>query len=159
LRLTGGTGRRIQLLLTVVATFVIAVSGCSNGDAEQGSSVAWSADPCGLVPPPDVLAAFGTNPVPAGISNPGECRFRVGNVLLRVVVLSDHDTCPGATRSYEAVGNELVRPIDAADGIFVAEPAGDVIVCTDEATYVMSADGSTDELIDLAGTSPSQRSD
>lgn len=159
LRLAGGTGRQIHLLLTVMTTLVIVASACSSGGTERDQSVAWSADPCGLAPPQDVLAAFGTTPTAVATANPGECRYRLGETLLRIVVLADNDSCSGAIRSYEALGNTVAHPDDAPAGIFTADPAGDVIVCDDEATYVMSADASTQQLIELAGTSPSHRSD
>jgi hypothetical protein len=139
-----------------VAVFSLLVAACS-GDDDSG--VAWSSDPCGLAPPQAVAEAFGEDPIIVGSPPPGECRYQVGDTLVRVVVLADSDTCEGARRTLVSLNETLERPPETPGGVYVTVPSGDVLVCDPEATYLMYADGRSDQLLVLAATPPSERSD
>ena len=159
MNVTGGISRQTHLLLTIVMSFVVVVGACTGTSSSANSTIPWSADPCGLAPPQDVAAAFGEAPTAVGGAPAGECRYRVDDLLLRLVVLSDRDSCDAATRTYAALGSELIAPADAPPGVFVISPDGDIVVCDAAVTYVVTAGGRTDELLDLARVAPSQRSD
>jgi hypothetical protein len=143
-------------LFTAFLAAILAVSACS---APDPASIAWSDDPCGLAEPQIVAAAFGIDPVSIGNAPDGECRYRVGDGLMRLTVLSDSNSCAAVIRSYETTGSSVVSPPNGRDGVFVAEPQGDVLVCDEQATYVMIAPGRTEQLLELTATLPSERSD
>ena len=153
---SGGLGR--AALAAVLTLIVLVVSTCSGDTDAEPRAVAWSWDPCGLAPPAEVSAAFGEPAVAVASPNAGECRYEVGNVLLRIVVLADDDRCEGAQRALTALGSTVSTSPDAAPGVFTIEPQGDVLVCDPQATYVMRADGSAAELVELAQIAPSERS-
>jgi hypothetical protein len=79
--------------------------------------------------------------------------------LLRVIVLSDSDTCEGTRRSMTALGSTVSAPDDAGDGVFVIEPEGDILVCDPQVTYLLVAGGRSNELLALTTPLPSERSD
>jgi hypothetical protein len=137
---------------------VVVIAACSGGDTAP-RSVAWSWDPCGLAPLQEVAAAFGTPAAAEPSPVDDECRYRVGGVLVRVVVLSDSDTCEGARRTMAALGDTVSAATDAPDGVFVIEPTGDVLVCDPQVTYLLTAEGRSTELIALTSTLPLERSD
>ena len=144
-----------------VVPFVLAAclaAACSSGVAEP-RSVAWSWDPCGLAPLPEVSAVFGTTATAEQSPAADECRFLVDGALLRVIVLSDSDTCEGTQRSIAALGDTVSTPAGAPRGVFLIEPKGDVLVCDPQVTYLLTAGGRSDELLALAATLPSERSD
>jgi len=148
----------MSIRLAIAASCMLIAGACSGAPGES-DSVAWSSDPCGLAPPTDVASAFGIDPSPIGGVPQSECRYQVGDTLLRVIVVSDRDACEGLTRSYAALGESLTRPDGADPGVFVSEPGRDIVVCHSDVTYVLRAAGRAEQLLVLARTSPSQRSD
>ena len=147
---------RITGTALAVAALSLLVAACSSGEAP---GVAWSSDPCGLAPPQAVAEAFGEDPIIVGSPPAGECRYQVGDTLVRVVVLADSDTCEGARRTLTSLDETLERPPETPGGVYVTVPSGNVLVCDSEATYLMYADGRPDPLLVLASTPPSERSD
>ena len=144
--------------LGLLVTAALAIAACGGTDAEP-RSVAWSWDPCGLAPLPEVSAAFEAEAAAVASPADDECRYDVDGTLLRVIVLSDSDTCEGTRRSMTALGSTVSAPADAPSGVFVIEPEGDVMVCDPQVTYLLRAEGRSTELLALAQTMPSDRSD
>lgn len=144
------------VLFTAFLSVLLAASACSDPNPP---SVAWSDDPCGLAEPQVVAAAFGIDPILVGGAPAGECRYRIGDTLMRLTVLSDSDSCDAVIRSYETTGSTVEPPPDGRSGVFVTDPEGDVLVCDEQATYVLIAPGRTPQLLSLTSTLPSERSD
>lgn len=147
---------KITVTALAVAALSLLVAACSSGD---DAGVVWSSDPCGLAPPQAVAEAFGQDPIIVGSPPTGECRYQVGDTLVRVVVLADADTCEGARRTLSSLDETLERPPETPGSVYVTVPSGNVLVCDSEATYLMYADGRSDPLLVLAATPPSDRSD
>lgn len=151
----GGTNRFRRAAPILAAALLIAA--CS-GSSVEPRSVAWSLDPCGLAPPQDVSAAFGSPATAEPSPVADECRYTVSDTLMRVIVLSDSDTCEGSRRSMTALGSTVSEPLDAPNGVFIIEPEGDVLVCDAQVTYLLTAGGRSSELLSLATLLPSDRS-
>jgi hypothetical protein len=136
----------------------LVIAACSGGSVEP-RSVAWSWDPCGLAPLQEVSAAFGEPATAESSPAADECRYTVDGTLVRVIVLSDADTCEGTRRSMTALGSTVSAPPDAQNGVFIIEPEGDLLVCDPQVTYLLTAGGRSNELLALAVLLPSERSD
>ncbi|MDJ0960293.1 MAG: hypothetical protein QNJ88_06515 [Acidimicrobiia bacterium] len=142
----------------MATALLLAALGACGGDDAEPRAIPWSLDPCGLAPPQEVSAAFESSAVPETAPTGDECRYRVDGILLRVIVLSDSDTCDGTQRSIVALGNSTSPAVGGPNGVFLVEPSGDVLVCDPQVTYLLTADGRSAELLSLGGTLPSDRS-
>ena len=143
----------------MVTALLAGVLGACSADGAEPRSVAWSWDPCGLAPLQEVSAAFGSPAAAEPSPATDECRYTIDGTLLRVIVLSDSDTCEGTSRSVAALGSTVSAPADGPSGVWLVEPEGDVLVCDPQVTFVMRADGQSAKLLALAQTLPSNRSD